>query len=278
LTRSSTEFLVSSKQNSKSRRARSARLPSRQKRRNGRRARPTNAVAAYLRGAAVGLPDMQSHNISWVAGSVYVGNGTLGVANSVYFGNTAGTTVFATAGRTPFVPIAAQDGNFGATYAKAIFELYRRVRYRAIRVHFIPLQSSTANNLTLTAAPIRGAPGFHEVAAESAGTPDAFSQAAAMSMNGSQTRDSFEQLDLDLTPYIAGGSGAKQNEFDISGEDGKISGDETSLYIGRIPACFVVSGNSTVAALQGTVTHYVVVEAMVDLFDFTGATPVLNVL
>jgi len=219
------------------------------------------------------------HRVSWVAGGIFVGDATLGASNGVYFCSVDGTTICAQTGRTPFIPIAGQDDSFGATYVKAIFELYRRVRYRSIKVHFIPLQSSTANNLTLTAAPVRGSPGYHEIATFSTGATVApASQAAVMSMNGSRTRDSFEQLDLDLTPFIAGGSGPKQNEFAVAGEDSKISGDETALYIGRIPACFVVSGNSTVGGIRGTVTHYVVVEAVVDLYDFVGAIPVLNVV
>jgi hypothetical protein len=216
------------------------------------------------------------HRISWIAGGVLVGDGTLGNANGVYFLDVAGTKV-AQAGvdgdnnpLASLIPICGPDGTYGASYVKAIFQLYRRVRYRAIRVSFVPLQSSTANNMTLSAAPIRGPPEYEEVVSLSTGANDTQTQASVMSMSGSQTRDSFEQLDLDLTPYIAGGSGPKQNEFSNGGEDGKIA-DDSAGAIGRVPACFVVSGNSTLAALQGTVTHYVVVETIVDLYDFTGA-------
>jgi hypothetical protein len=148
------------------------------------------------------------HCVSWVAGGVYVGDGTLGAADNIYFSTADGTGIAnqTTSSRTALIPVAGQDGNYGATYVKALFELYRRVRYRSIRVHFVPLQSSTSNNLTLTAAPVRGSPGYGEVVTPvtSGGTSLGTSQAAVMSMTGSKTRDSFEQLDLELTSYCWG--------------------------------------------------------------------------
>jgi len=133
--------------------------------------------------------------------------------------------------------------------------------------------------MTLTAAPVRGPPGKAELALGTTGTGAAVSQLNVMSLSGSKTCDSFENLEIDLTPYIAGGSGASQNEFQIADFE-NASGDSVVLdpmdVNGSVPCSFVVSGNSTVSALRGTNTHMVVIETQCDFLDFVGAVPALD--
>jgi len=220
------------------------------------------------------MPDLKLHTVSWVAGFVYVGNGTLGANDSVYFRSNTSTYVV-----PGLIAIAGSDPHVGASYVKALSQLYRRKVYRKIKARFQAIQSSTTNNMTLTAAPVRGPPGKAELALGTTGTGAAVSQLNVMSLSGSKTCDSFENLEIDLTPYIAGGSGASQNEFQIADFE-NASGDSVVLdpmdVNGSVPCSFVVSGNSTVSALRGTNTHMVVIETQCDFLDFVGAVPALD--
>jgi len=234
-------------------------------------------AAVVVRQPMVGLADLQCHKCSWVAGKVYVGNGTLGAANGVYF-RTAATNPAGNAGYTvtPMVPVAPGDQYLGASYMQVLQQLYRRKRFRSIKVWFRPIQSSTANNLTLTVAPMRGPPGFNEEIVGSMSTVAANSQDGVMSLTGTKTVDGFIPTVIDLTPYIAGGSGAKQNEFANSATSagGTWLNNTTSQGLGSCPCCFYVAGTSSLAALEGTNTHTVTIEAEIDWLDFVGGMPV----
>jgi len=141
----------------------------------------------------------------------------------------------------------------------------------------MPLQSSTTNNMTYSVAPIRGPPGDIETATGETTTTAATPQITVLSMTGNQTRDSFEGMTLDLTGSIAGGAGALQNEFMI----GTVAGSSSSPILvnadllGVCPCAFVIGGTSSVAALQGTNTHAVIVETVCDMLDFVGAQTTL---
>jgi len=232
-------------------------------------------TAVVLRLPQVGIPNMKDQCFSYVAGSIYVGNGTLGATDKVYFSPDAGTH---TQTGAPFTPIAPASTDFGSAYILAIEKLFRRKTYKRLRVFFFPIQSSTTNNMTITVAPIAGPADYAEatnVALSTDTTATPATQLMVMSFSGNTTVDSFEPTMIDLTQYIRGGAGAKENEFAI----GNVSAGVNTTggnQLGAIPACFVVSGNSNATALRGTNTHLVVVEEIVDLIDFTGNDAVTN--
>jgi hypothetical protein len=234
--------------------------------------------AIRVRMPTVGMSDLIQHRITWVAGTVYVGNGTLGATNSVYLATQNPTVIYAAGtGGGFWVPFAPADADVGATYASSIMRLYRRCRIRTAKVHLLTVQSSTTNNAVIAIAPIRGPPGAAEFAQGVTNTSAAQTLQNLMSVSGMLSCDSFENLTLDLTPYIAGGSGAQQNEFAIANTAAQttdISG--TANVLGLVPCAFQVAGNSTVAALQASVTHNVVCEIVCDLLDFVGAIPVID--
>jgi len=51
---------------------------------------------------------------------------------------------------------------------------------------------------------------------------------------------------------------------------------QTPNLLGAIPTGFQIAGNSTVTALQGSVTHNIVCEVVCDLLDFVGAVPTVD--
>jgi len=84
---------------------------------------------------------------------------------------------------------------------------------------------------------------------------------------------------MNMTPYIAGGSGSRQNEFNINspglGEVVATSG--TTAYLSALlPCAFVVSGHNSTSGLRGTQTHGVILSMNVDLLDFIGGTAELE--
>lgn len=229
-------------------------------------------AAVLVRQPRIGIPDIQRIKLAWVCGSVYIGNNTLGANDQVYFQSASGTYTIVGP-----VAIAPGDADIGASYMTSLLKLFRRTRYHKLRACFCAVQSSTTNNLTLTAAPVRGPPGYVETGNGTSHTDAtaALTQLNVMSMAGSRTVDSFEDLELDLTKHIAGGSGATQNEFAVAGDpNGSICSSAQHL-LGISPSAFVVGGNSTVSSLRGTASHRVVIEAEMDLMDFVGGVPIL---
>jgi len=230
----------------------------------------------------MGLSDIRSHRVTWVIGYTYVGDGTKGTANSVYFlPISAGTPTWLikgqAAGSSGQVPILASDPDLGATYVSDVEKHYARKIIRRMWLHVDSLQPSTSNNMMCVIAPSRGPGGgsysipiTYATAAVTANTV-----ANVSSMKGAKPVDSWESKTLDITEFIAGGSGVRQNEFEIE------ASLQLKVYIttavvpsenleGLVPACFAIAGNNTTAALQGTNVHQISVEQEIDLIDFVG--------
>jgi len=57
-------------------------------------------TAVRVRMGTVGMSDLMTHRVTWVSGTVYIGNGTLGATNSVYAAkqNASATYVAGTGG------------------------------------------------------------------------------------------------------------------------------------------------------------------------------------
>jgi len=219
------------------------------------------------------MSDLQAHRISWIAGYTYVGDGALGTTDNVFFRLSGSpTTVVNGATGSGMVPILAADTNVGQTYVADIEKHYSRKRVRSCRIKLVSLQPSTANSCVVQIAPVRGPGASGDTVAVATATA-APTLANVMGMSGSKPVASWEHGDLDLTPYIAGGTGANQNEFQISRD-----GDDTSTVWGAgsndldliAPCAFVISGSNATAALRGTNVHAVVVTQVVDFLDFLG--------
>lgn len=223
-------------------------------------------AAVSIKGMRVGLSDVMRHNISWLAGYIYVGNGTLGATNSVYYMDVTKTDCFT----SPVPILAAQTGTpaVGASYIQDVEKHYARKRINSQKLTLLPLFPSTANSMTTIVAPIRGSQSADDTTA-TVGTGAGLSYTNVLSMTGSKQVASWEQLDLDLTTYIAGGSGSRQNEFSIDSASGV---GTTVGQVGSLisPSMIAVSGNNSTAGLQGTTTHAIVISQNIDLLDFLG--------
>jgi hypothetical protein len=95
------------------------------------------------------------------------------------------------------------------------------------------------------------------------------------SMKKSFPCDSWEHKTVEISDLIAGGSGPKQNEFEIQGAPNSASlwtaaGVPAIDGDSLIPACVAVAGLNTTAALQNTQVHQITIEQEVDLLDYIG--------
>jgi hypothetical protein len=223
---------------------------------------------------------MLRHRVSWIAGYTFVGDGTNGAADNVFYQSAAGTYLSgsaATAGTRGAMPILGGDTQLGATYVSDVEKHYARKVIRAMRLHVVSMQTSTANNMMCVIAPSRGC-GLAETQvcsplATAANVQQLFTN--VVSMDDAMEVASFESKTLDITKYIAGGGGARQNEFEISNNISAttvlVSGGSPAQDLdGIVPACLTVSGNSTTTTLRNTRVHAIIVEQDIDFLDFIG--------
>lgn len=232
----------------------------------------------------MGLSDIRGHLVTWIAGTSWVGNGTDGTTNSVYFATASKTYLIGGfgSGSSGAAPVLGADTDVGATYVKDIEKHYQRKVIRKAWINVDSLQPSTSNNMMLVVAPSRGG-GQGQTSlpitfATSAVTAN--SVAGVSSMNGAFCVDSWQSKRVDVTKFIAGGSGAKQNEFEIGNNLGAGYGypfysggsdNPTDMVCqGVVPFCFSVAGNNTTSALQGTSVHQISITLLVDYLDYIG--------
>jgi hypothetical protein len=244
---------------------------------------PQIGAVVQTRLSRLGMSDITRHRIAWVAGYTYVGDGTNGAANSVLFEDATSTHLllgYSAGISSGLCPILAADPNVGQAYIQDIEKHYARKRINRMWLRIESLQPSTSNNMMVVVAPRRGCPavgglntggvGDWRVLATAGATGNTVANVS--SMKGAMSVDSWETKSLDITDFIAGGTGPKQNEFEL----GSLATSNATLVsqfqdlLGVAPACFAIAGNSTTAGLQGTKVHQVVIEQECDYLDYIG--------
>jgi len=221
-------------------------------------------VSVSTRG--IGMSDLINHRVSYLTGYIYVGNGTLGATDSVYFIEPTGTYTVC-GGPIAVVP---SDPTVGASYVTDVDKHFSRKVVKRTFLRLEPLYPSTANSMSVIVGPLRG-PAGSALSLFKSDTTAANAYTNVLSLSGSVQAASWEDLIIDLTPYIAGGSGAKQNEFAVAIQ-GPIADSFGVAGFNpiNVPCCFAVSGHNSTSALRGTQTHAVIIEQVYDLVDFVG--------
>jgi hypothetical protein len=231
-----------------------------------------------------GISDIRGHRVTWVMGYTYIGDGVSGTADAVYFQTASKTWLVrgfgaASSGQTP---ILSSDLDLGQVYVADVEKHYARKIVRRMWIHVDSLQSSTQNNMVAVIGVSRGpgaaAVSIPDVLATAPVTPNTVENVT--SMKSSFPVDSFEHKTQDITWAIAGGSGPRQNEFELSAAPVNVTGAQAFYknfgvpsveeVIGVAPACVAVAGNSTLAALRGTRVHLISIEQEIDLLDYIG--------
>lgn len=218
--------------------------------------------------ARAGLDDVRDMEIAYDSAQVYVGNGTNGAANTVYFCGTDANSLFTFNSPFPILPMD-QGGSpsWGQAYCADVFKHYARYRVKRVTAQYLPNNVSTANELSIYLAPVRGGCAGIAATSLSAAQPvQKYSIAAVQALKGACGGAAWEKPAIDLTPYVAGGTGPKQNEFSVYDTIGSNSGTNNEA----VPCAFVAAGYCGTAALQATYVGNVRVTMLVDLLDFIG--------
>lgn len=223
-----------------------------------------------------GISDIRGLRVSYVAGYTYVGNNTSGTNDAVLFQakNLTLCNPYVAGVSSGQVPIAASDPVLGATYISDLEKHFARKVIKKMWMHVDSLQPATSNNMMCVIAPSRGGGATPYTSFSPAATAPLAGNTVenVSSMRGAFPVDSWESKSADISEFIAGGSGAKQNEFEIGSTDPavtNVSGGDVDGE-GLIPACFAIAGNSTTTTLRGTKVHQIVIEQEIDLLDYIG--------
>jgi len=210
-----------------------------------------------------GFDDIMRQRFSYQAGFVYVGNNTLGKSGGVYAVENTQTDLL-----TNWIPIMPPDALLGQSYIADVWKHYARVRYHAIKLHVMPISigNATSTQLDVVLAPYRGgaiAPTLTTTTTAANNTGNVIGQSGSMQFN------IWCGATMDLTPYIAGGSGAKQNEFNIPNSVAITSSTVTTNSLVS-PAGWILAGDTVASTYDGAYLGRMYCEVLVDLLDFTG--------
>lgn len=218
----------------------------------------------------VGMSDVLRHTVSWLIGYVYVGNGTLGATDSIYLTDPTGTDIIvpvASAGKGANVPMAPADALLGASYVTDVFKHFARLRLLRQHIDIFSLLPSTSNSMTVVIGPQRGPSNVGGAATD---TTAALTYTEVISMAKATQVASWQNARLDMTEHIAGGAGARQNEFMTAGPATNDTGSFNYYNVQVIPSTFAISGTNSTTGLRGLKTHAVIGTWIVDLIDFIG--------
>lgn len=259
------------------------------------------ATNTVMRGFARGLPDMPVR-FNYCAGQIVVvttaTSGTRVPAGTVAF---QPSTITDTNISCNWVPVAPADistlnpGNsdgYGAGFVNDVFKHFARVRYNRIGMWVLPYGrgTSTTNSTSYVIAPYRGALAniadnqstngpYRVILANTSSLNDdsPFTTGDLLTCKGAISGSTWQPAYLDLTPYIAGGSGPKQNEFTMQGYRAGLTG--TPQFAVNVPVSYAVSGqsfDSSILALPGTTSLPVLAEVVIELdcnlLDFVAVT------
>jgi hypothetical protein len=223
----------------------------------------------------VGLGKRGRETVSWVAGTVYIGNGALGANDSVYFRPTGAAVVLVgtASGAICHVPVAGSDSVVGNSYLTDMAKHFARKRVYRQWITLRHISSSTANDATVIVAPIAGPGTVASTVSYAAAVTTGANLTSIESMQGNQPVACYRDATIDMTSYIRGGAGPKQNEFNISAVGTTTTAIGSGVdQAGTVGSAFAIGGNNTTVALRGANTHTVVITQEIEFIDWLGTS------
>jgi hypothetical protein len=160
----------------------------------------------------------------------------------------------------------------GQSYVQDVIKHFARRRYKSINVCLDSLNPATSNDMVVNFGPYRS--GNFKVTANS-DTTAALPQTAVMGMKDHLQLASWQSARINMNQYIAGGSGARQDEFNIESIPSTELNEPNS--VSQLAPCgFAISGSNGTTALRGTVVHAVIITVVFELLDFVSSLGNLN--
>lgn len=226
-----------------------------------------------------GMSDIRKLRVSWLAAYIFVSDGTIGAAGSVFLQSASKNWLVcgSSGASSGWAPISSTDGDFGQPYVDDILKHFSRKVIRKMWCHIDSLDPSTSNSMVTVLGFARGPAGAAQGLPGNAGASfPANSIGNVASCKGSITLNSWEHASVDISEFIAGGSGANQNEFNNQGAPGtgKIwttNVTPTTVDLdGFVPASMCAAGQCSTVGLQGKSVHQIVIEQEIDCLDYLG--------
>lgn len=235
----------------------------------GRVQAPVNFGNRIRFSAGMGLSDMRDMRFQYLAGYIYVGNGTLGKSGDVYYQTPDGTSTI-----TSYVPIMPADATIGASYVTDVWKHFARKKFKRVGVHIVPqsVGCATSTTVDVIVAPRRGAALSPVVKTDTTGQNTA---TATIGNAGAVQFSVWNGCSLDLTPFIAGGSGPAQNEFNVP-SSGSLAGTDDADMSLVAPCGIAISGAAPASTYDAKQLATIYVEVVVDLLDFSGGLTPAN--
>jgi hypothetical protein len=264
-------------------------LDGRRPRRRGQRgqsmlAMPATSTTTMFRGFA-GLSDIPDFIISYNPADIVTGGatattapGTLGLAYLQPRGSAS--IQILTSG---LLPIAPADSMIGRSYVTDLMKHYTRRVITSIKVYITSELSNTGQSGLFAIAAVRGGSDAVSCSSSTAASLATNSDTDIMTMKNPKPFRIYDNCYYDATWAIAGGSGARQNEFGINNADAGTTTVVGTLTDGAgVIPCSLFIGGAVSGAVATTgvniVTHRIIVEMKLHLLDYRGSVTNFNPL
>ncbi len=211
-----------------------------------------------------GMSDLKAHTVRYLVGYLYVGNGTLGANDQVYFalGSSGNSTVY-----KGIIPIAPADASFGQSYIADVVKHYALKRVRRVILSVKPYGVGTQSTagISFSIAPYKSG---SIVIAPVTDTTSANLENVVQGMRDCRSMPSWEGCDMDLTSYISNASGG--NVFTVN-TNTTIASRSVTDNVNAIPCGFAVAGtNAGATSNRGLAFATVSATVVLDTIDFIG--------
>jgi len=231
------------------------------------------AAVGYLTSGPRGkASDIKDFTFNYIWGGTVVGDsahtGAGGFINFVPAYALGTTNAICTSG---VCPVAPGDTAWGLPGFGQIMVQFTRIVFKRLMLEVIPVRGSSTDTGLMCIAPVRG---FNYSVTWGTSSSMSIAESTVIDMSGSKMFPMWEGAKLDLTPYIAGGSGAKENEFPTLGflNNSNSQTNEISDWL-SIPCGIILGGQTQITS--NFQTHIFRMHATVDLLDWT-ANPFVN--
>jgi hypothetical protein len=240
---------------------------------------PANLGGRVPRGFS-GMSDIPDFTIAYNAADIVLGGGTgttaPGTLGTAYWLPRANSNFLLTSG---LLPVAPSDNSIGRSYVTDLMKHYTRRVITRVRVIGTSEQSNTTSVGLFAIAASRGGSDAIDCTSSVAASLATNSDTDIMTMKNPKPFRVYDNFIYDATWAIAGGTGPKQNEFNVN----RTTAGSTVVGnlvdgSGLIPCCIWMGGSSSSlqATGQNVVTHRVIIEVTLHLLDYRGSVTTPN--
>jgi len=234
---------------------------------------------------SLGMSDLVDFEISFNPADIVLGGGTssaLGSPGIAYWAPRGPGATSPSLLTYNFLPVAPCDNWIGRNNMYDVMKHYSRKVVTAIKVYLTPELTNTGNNGLFAISATRGGTDTFGINSTTSATSlGVGSDTDVMTMKNAVPFRVYDSVEYDATWAIAGGSGAKQNEFAISNSDtnnNTVVGNAVD-GLGVIPCVLVMGGSSgAYSTSTQTVSHRCIIKLTISLLDYRGTFNALNPL